>query len=230
MGASDSRSLSERTADIIYDLIVNQKKYLPGERIPGENVLSVELGVSRTTLREAERALVAQGILEIRRGTGTFVSRNACQTQDLNFKSLEKLRIQAKDLYELRLVFEPAAAKYACIRATDEERKLIVKRGQHVIDLIKNGEPWQDADLNFHQAIVRASHNNFMAQLLPFINRAFSNGIQITNNSELLAQIPLQDNPDICRAFETRDADLAEIAMSLHIKHVVQIFPCDPYQ
>jgi len=229
MGISDSKSLSERTADIIYDLIVNQKKYLPGERIPGENILSVELGVSRTTLREAERALVAQGILEIRRGTGTFVSRNAEQAQDISFKSLEKLRIQAKDLYELRLVFEPAAAKYACIRATEEERQLIIKHGQHVVDLIKNGSPWQDADLNFHQAIVRASHNNFMAQLLPFINRAFTNGIQVTNNSTLLPKIPLQDNPDICRAFEMHDADLARVSMSLHIMHVIQVLPVDPY-
>ena len=66
--------LSERTADRLYEMIVEEKRYEPGSKLPNENELSDALRVSRTTLREAISFLVAQGVLEIRRGKGTFVA------------------------------------------------------------------------------------------------------------------------------------------------------------
>ena len=66
--------LSEQTADRLYEMIVDERRYTPGSKLPNENELSEELQVSRTTLREAISFLVAQGVLEIRRGKGTFVS------------------------------------------------------------------------------------------------------------------------------------------------------------
>lgn len=218
-----SLTLSEKTASILYNLIVNEEQYLPGERLPSEPTLSAELGVSRTTLREAIRSLVAQGVLEVRRGAGTFVSDNISELQGPDdFIRLENLRIQAKDLYELRLIFEPAVAKIACERAQEDERHQVITLGERVTDLIRNGQPWQEADRDFHQAIVRAAHNNFFTQLLPLIHRAFLNGIAVADN-EALARIPILDNPDICYAFRVGDTDLAEVAMSLHIKHVMQL-------
>ena len=71
MGA-DSR-LSDRIADSIVSMIVVEKRFLPGSKLPNENILSEELKVSRTTLREAIRILATGGILETRRGKGTFV-------------------------------------------------------------------------------------------------------------------------------------------------------------
>ena len=65
--------LSEQTADRLYEMIAAEGRYLPGSKLPNENELSGELQVSRTTLREAISFLVAQGVLEIRRGRGTFV-------------------------------------------------------------------------------------------------------------------------------------------------------------
>ena len=58
--------LSERTADRLYEMIVEEKRYEPGSKLPNENELSDALQVSRTTLREAISFLVAQGVLEIR--------------------------------------------------------------------------------------------------------------------------------------------------------------------
>ena len=66
--------LSERTADRLYEMIAEERRYEPGSKLPNENELSATLNVSRTTLREAISFLVAQGVLEIRRGKGTFVS------------------------------------------------------------------------------------------------------------------------------------------------------------
>ena len=68
--------LSEQTSDRLYEMIVEERGYAPGSKLPNENELSEELKVSRTTLREAISFLVAQGVLEIRRGKGTFVAED----------------------------------------------------------------------------------------------------------------------------------------------------------
>ena len=69
--------LSDKTADRIYDMIKEKDAFAPGDKLPNEIELSKILGVSRTTLREAVKILVTAGILEIKRGKGTFVSENA---------------------------------------------------------------------------------------------------------------------------------------------------------
>ena len=71
--------LSEQTADILYRRITEEKLYPAGSKLPNENDLSSELNVSRTTLREAVSFLANQGILEIHRGKGTFVSKELPQ-------------------------------------------------------------------------------------------------------------------------------------------------------
>lgn len=65
--------LSEQTADRLYEMITEDKRYAPGSKLPNENDLSVLLGVSRTTLRESISFLASQRVLEIRRGLGTFI-------------------------------------------------------------------------------------------------------------------------------------------------------------
>ena len=70
-------NLSQKTADIIKNRIINEQVLLPGDKLPNENELSNELGVSRATLREAIRILVNDGLLTVYRGKGTFVSEKA---------------------------------------------------------------------------------------------------------------------------------------------------------
>ena len=106
--------LSEQTSDRLYEMIVDEQRYAPGSKLPNENELSEALKVSRTTLREAISFLVAQGVLEIRRGKGTFVSEDL-PAAGLDLTSLAGLRsrVRAKDLFEMRLIFEPATVALA---------------------------------------------------------------------------------------------------------------------
>ena len=64
----EKKSLSQQTADRLYTMIVVERRLSPGEKLPSELDLSRELGVSRTTLREAIHVLASQKILEVRRG------------------------------------------------------------------------------------------------------------------------------------------------------------------
>ena len=68
-----NKRLSDDVAETIMSMIKVEKKYNPGDKLPNELQLSEELGVSRITLREAIRILVARNVLEIKRGKGTFI-------------------------------------------------------------------------------------------------------------------------------------------------------------
>ena len=72
-----NKMLSQSVADNILSMITIEKRFSAGDKLPNELDLSEELNVSRTTLREAIRILVAYDILEIQRGKGTFVTENA---------------------------------------------------------------------------------------------------------------------------------------------------------
>lgn len=71
-----AEKLSDRVTMDIMEMITVRQRFKPGDKLPNENELSEELGVSRTTLREAVNNLVAQNVLEKKRGKGTFVVEN----------------------------------------------------------------------------------------------------------------------------------------------------------
>ena len=99
--------LAEIVADDILAMITIDKRFLPGDKLPNEIELSSELKVSRTTLREAIRILSSHKILEIKRGKGTFISKNLEFNDPLGLDELNNVRHNIKDLYEIRLIFEP---------------------------------------------------------------------------------------------------------------------------
>ena len=132
--------LSERIADSILSMITVEKRFLPGSKLPNENILSEELHISRTTLREAIRILSTGKILEIRRGLGTFVREDFALPQSEELSPLASAKVNARDLYEMRLIFEPEAAYYAALRATEEEIRRILSLGREIEAKIRRKE------------------------------------------------------------------------------------------
>ena len=108
-------NLSQRIADTLKRMIVDEHKYNYGEKLPNENELSQELGVSRATLREAIKTLISNGVLVVKRGKGTYVAEKIDQySQDVNVNDFLNKKVTLRDLYETRLIFEPEAASLAC--------------------------------------------------------------------------------------------------------------------
>lgn len=214
--------LSEQTSDRLYEMIVDEHRYEPGSKLPNENELSRELQVSRTTLREAISFLVAQGVLEIRRGKGTFVAEEL-PAAGLDLTSLAGLRsrVRAKDLFEMRLIFEPATVALACQRGTDEELRQIQKKAERVERIAAEGGDWPLADQEFHWAIIKASHNEYMRRLYPIINSAVNEIMQISQNRQHMQDIALSDNRLILEFLLKRDEVGARHAMSIHMKHLI---------
>jgi GntR family transcriptional repressor for pyruvate dehydrogenase complex len=214
--------LSERTSDRLYEMIMDEHRYEPGSKLPNENELSGLLKVSRTTLREAISFLVAQGVLEIRRGRGTFVTTTLPDTE-MNLMALSGVRARerANDLFEMRLIFEPETVALACLRATDEELQQIRKKADKVERVAAEGGDWPLADQEFHLAIIKASHNEYMRRLYPIINGAVNEILQISQNRQHMQDIALSDNRMILGFLMQRDGAGARHAMGIHMKHLI---------
>ena len=214
--------LSEQTSDRLYEMIVDEHRYMPGSKLPNENELSETLGVSRTTLREAISFLAAQGVLEIRRGKGTFVVESLpAEGLDLTALAGVRSRVRAKDLFEMRLIFEPATVALACQRASDEELRQIEKKARRMEETAAAGGDWPLADQEFHWAIIKASHNEYMRRLYPIINSAVNEILQISQNRQQMQDIALRDNRMILEFLLRRDEAGARYAMSIHMKHLI---------
>ena len=209
------RNLSQQTAERLYNSIVAEGTLRPGDKLPNEVELSQQLGVSRATLREAIRELAARGVLEVRRGRGTFVSEEVADIEDFGFSGLERLQGQLRDLFELRSIFEPKAARLACQRATEEELRDILERGEAVERCIRAGQDRTEADRDFHAAIVRAAHNEFMVRLLPVIHQAVAAAVESGEHGEQLAEDTLRDHALLLEFLAKRDGEGAEHAMEV---------------
>ena len=214
--------LSEQTSDRMYEMIVEEARYAPGSKLPNENELSKALEVSRTTLREAISFLVAQGVLEIRRGNGTFVAEELpAAGMDLSSLTGLRARERARDLFEMRLIFEPATVALACQRASMEELQQIQKKAERMEQIAAAGGDWPLADQEFHWAIIRASHNEYMRRLYPIINNAVNDLMQLAQNRQRMEETAIRDNKLILEFLLRRDEEGARHAMTIHMKHLI---------
>ena len=191
-------------------MITIEKRFSAGDKLPNENELSEELNVSRTTLREAIRILVAYNVLEIQRGKGTFVTQAAFEQQS-NFGQLADIKVNAKDLYEMRLIFEPEAAYLAAIRGTDAEIKRILDFGEKIEQEIKSGQDRTDNEHSFHKAIAQATHNEFMNQLMPILYQAIAKGVTLSVMSQKAVIDTVNDHRMIMDFLEQRNAEGAKM-------------------
>lgn len=216
-----NKMLSQSVADSILSMITIEKRFSVGDKLPNEIELSEELNVSRTTLREAIRILVTYNILEIRRGKGTYVTEKILeQPQDL--EQLSEVKVNAKDLYEMRLIFEPEAAYLAAVRGTDAEIKRILDYGKRIEDEIRNGKDRTQDEHSFHKAIAQATHNEFMNKLMPILYQAILKGVVLSAESEKAINDTIGDHRMIMEFLEQRNAEGAKNAMRIHIMHAIK--------
>ncbi|MFF3329832.1 FadR/GntR family transcriptional regulator [Streptomyces sp. NPDC002888] len=133
-----------------------------GTRLPGETTLAKELGVGRSTVREALRALAGAGLVRPRQGSGVFV----VATEPVEDWPTRLRRAAVSDVYEVRLAVEVYAARLAARRRTPEdvtaiEAALAGRRAAATAD----DAAFVDADIAFHAAVVAAAHNPVLADL-----------------------------------------------------------------
>lgn len=219
-----NENLSGRTAERLKEMIIEKGVYKYGEKLPNENELSESLGISRTTLREAIRILTAQGILVVKRGRGTFVAEKINQYTDSGMEDFSEMKVTLRDLYEARMIFEPEAAALACKRATDAEIEEILRLGeecQRQVRIDPQGMGRITSESEFHSAIVKAAHNDFLKQFMPTITRAIEQTFALNINLDVIAEDAYRDHIEIMAFLKQRNAQALKSAVTVHLHHAV---------
>ncbi|WP_177916986.1 FadR/GntR family transcriptional regulator [uncultured Eubacterium sp.] len=214
----NNEKLSDVTAQKIRTMIEAENRFKVGDKLPNENDFANELGISRSTLREAIKSLTSLGILEIKRGKGTFVTDSTM----IESGDLGEINSGLDDLFEMRLMFEPECAYYAALRATDEEIAIICKYGEAVEQKIKSKEDRTYEEQKFHESIASATHNAFVEQFMPIIFNAIKKGVIVMQKDKIVSSDNLNDDRLIMDFLKSRNADGARTAMRLHILHAME--------
>jgi GntR family transcriptional repressor for pyruvate dehydrogenase complex len=189
----------------------------PGDQLMPERELMARLEVGRSSLREAIKTLCALGVLEIKRGTGTFVGYGdtSMLTKPLAWGFfLNQTSIQ--QVIEARSVIEVALAGWAAERATEEE---IAALGR-LLEQLEAGQDdmasYVERDLAFHLAIARASHNDMLANVLVMFQRVLRVWMETTYKESRSTTASMAVHREIYAAIRTRDVATARDAMADH--------------
>ncbi|MER7212879.1 FCD domain-containing protein [Streptosporangium sp. NPDC000239] len=160
-----------------------------GTRLPGENELAKQLGVGRSTVREAIRALAGAGMLQTRQGSGVFVVA-VRPVEDLR---TTLRRASAVHLFEVRALLEVEAAGLAALRRDDDDLTALdhALAARHAAAL-GGDEEFVAADVALHAAVVAAAHNPVLTELFSAFEPALRDGLV-----DLVRLLPLRhDRPD----------------------------------
>lgn len=192
----------------------------PGDTLPTEQALQDEFGISRSTLREAVRVLSAKGLVAVRPRVGTAV-RPRADWNRLDPEMLEWSMAIAPDLdfvrslMEARGLFEPAAAEFAARRASAREVADIEAAYLAMRDSLPHDIPaCCAADVAFHRAIMQASHNAVLQQLIGTIEAALGNVFRLTTTNGASHERTLSAHYQVLDCIRLRDAEGARSAMA----------------
>lgn len=193
----------------------------PGDRLPPEKELSERLSVSRSSLREAVKALDMFRVLDVRRGDGTFVTALSPTelTEALAFVVELHQDATVLELLEVRRILEAAAVRKAVVAMTGDD--LDGLREEVAISTDIDVDALVAHDLRFHSRIARVAGNSYLASLLeslsPSLLRARS--WRAITEADAVGRT-IGEHRAIVRALESRDADVAASAMTMHINGV----------
>jgi GntR family transcriptional repressor for pyruvate dehydrogenase complex len=196
----------------------------PGDQLPAERELAQRLGVSRTAVREAVKALREKGLVEAYSGRGTFVTDGTSQAARQSFDLMVKIGQQegSPHLAELRLILEPGIAALAAVRV-EEEDLAAMREAVAVMDRSqKNPAAYIEADLDFHLALAEAAANPLILSLIDSIVGLLREQRIKIFNVEGGPQRGQVHHKRILEAMERRDPEMARSAMRAHLEQVRQ--------
>ena len=191
----------------------------PGDLLNGEIAASEQLAVSRTAYREAVRILAAKGLVDARPKVGTRVNAQSewnlldPDVLDWTFESEPDLKLLTS-LFELRNVVESAAAGMAAQRRSAAHLKAMRAALDGMATHTLATEAGQQADLDFHTALLNATNNPFIISLTSGVNAAIRNTTIFKQRKHPLRRDPIPDHERVFEAIAARQVAKAQRAMS----------------
>jgi GntR family transcriptional regulator, transcriptional repressor for pyruvate dehydrogenase complex len=222
--ATVKREAAKQAVDRLRELIL-PGEFSAGERLPPERLLARELGVSRSTLREAIRALVVMNVLVSRHGDGTYVSSLEPDLLAEPFELMVSLSDESLfHLFEVRRVLETACAGLAAERISDEELVQFDRILEHSEAARDDPEELLDRDVELHTAVVRTTRNPLLIRIMSGVGALALASRRRTISLPGVADRSLADHARIVSALRRRSPETARAAMEAHLGNVERSF------
>lgn len=200
------------------------KKLKPGDKLPSERELAENLGVSRSSIRDAIRSLELVGIVEPRQGAGTIVceiSANSLANPLAN--ALRRKEDLVGELLDFRKMLEPPLAARAATHASAEE----VSEMEEILDRQDKKQRQNEStiaeDSEFHYSIAMASGNSVVLKVLDILMDLLRETRERSLQIQGRPQKSLAGHRRILNAIKRRDAEAAKAAMRRHIEDIEEI-------
>src|SRR5213594_1043346 len=224
----EAMSIAPIKSTRIYQEIVRQVKAMiaegrlkSGDQLPPERDLAEKFVVSRTSVREALRALESLGLLESRPGEGTFVREVSVESLIEPLALVMASQREAiGELFEARRMIEPALAALAARRATPEELQEMHRILEEQAKEVAAGRTGLAQDAQFHAAIGAAAHNRAITRIAHGIMDLLTQSREDSLNTPGRPTRSHEDHRRILAAIGRRDADGARAAMLEHLRAV----------
>jgi GntR family transcriptional regulator, transcriptional repressor for pyruvate dehydrogenase complex len=211
--------LSDKVADMMLETILSRRLDV-GERLPSERELGEQFGVSRTVVREAVRALVAKGVIEVRSGSGLRVAAvDAAAVSESMTLFLRGGSLDFEKVHEVRRLLEVHIAGLAAERAGEDDLAYLAEVHERMQRQVGDVEAAARDDLEFHRVIARATHNELYLVLMDSIGGSLID-IRRDNLGSGSAPATLQQHQRVFERISAHDADGARAAMSAHLEAV----------
>jgi GntR family transcriptional repressor for pyruvate dehydrogenase complex len=215
---ADHASTRDRVVEHVRRLI-EQGGLKPGDRLPSERDLALELGVSRPSVRSGLEALESMGVVVSRRGAGTFIADGP---PDLGSEPLSLLAslhgFTPNEMFEARLVLEVGVAGLAAEHADGEHLAAMAEEVTEMFASLEDPAAFLRHDVRFHQAVASGCGNRVLAALMEMVSAQF-----YEQRKETIAQArDLREAAEmhrrIFRAIRAHDPEAARAAMHEHIE------------
>ena len=192
----------------------------PGARLPPENQLAAQMGISRSGVREAVKVLESARVLDVRRGDGTYVTSLAPKLllEGVGF-AVELLQGETLlEVMEVRRLLEPAATGLAARRVSDAQLEELAAALQDMRDGASDPETLLRADVAFHRIVIASTGNETLTSLLDGLSSRTARariwrGLVLGN----VTQATIDEHRAIYDALRARDPFLAQSAALLHV-------------
>jgi GntR family transcriptional repressor for pyruvate dehydrogenase complex len=201
--------------------LIGERHLKPGDRLPPERELAQAMGVSRSSLREALRALSLLGVTEMRQGDGTYLTALDPEALMRPFGLVLALSDgQLQELFEARRVIEPALAALAAERADADTLEALRRCAGESTATVADEDAFMHADLELHGLIARAASNSILWHVIGSISGMGIASRRRTNPLPGLREQSAEDHREIVAAIEARDPGAAAAAMLRHLENV----------
>lgn len=208
-------TLAKRTSEKMLKYIT-ENALAPGERLGTEKDLAEELGVSRSTIREAIKILVSRNILEVKQGSGTYISELRGIVEDPLGLGLISDRLKLTwDLLEVRMMIEPSIAYMAAMNATESQLAELEALCDEMEVLTSKNMDRRVPDIRFHVGVAEASGNLVAPNLIPIIDKAVELFVHYTRRER--APETVATHREILEGLKRRDPEWARDMMSMHL-------------